>query len=77
MVLHHAKDECPGNTPDSAAALSARLREAGNTSAELVLIQSGAPSGNPCRSGYHTYFEAGSDAARAIDHFMTRHLSST
>lgn len=79
LVLHHENDECVGNTPDHAKRIYARLREAGNTAAELVLINSGTrspDSNNPCRSGYHMYFGAGPDVAKVLDQFMNKHLGS-
>jgi len=77
LVLHHENDECPGNTPNHARNKFAKLRESGNTDAELVMIKTGSRSpdnNNSCRSGYHMYFGAGSDAAGAIDQFMSKHL---
>jgi alpha/beta hydrolase family protein len=78
LVLHHENDGCAGNTPDYAKRIHTKLREAGNRAAELVLINSGAPSpnGNPCRSGYHMYFGAGPEVAKVLDQFMNKHLVS-
>jgi pimeloyl-ACP methyl ester carboxylesterase len=77
LVLHHEQDECVGNTPGYARRLHARLREAGNTAAELVLVNSGTPSsGNPCRSSYHMYSGAGPEVAKVLDQFINRHLGS-
>lgn len=77
LVLHHENDECVGNTPGNAKKIHARLSEAGNTAADLVLIQTGTrspDSNNPCRSGYHMYFGAGADVAKVLDQFMNKHL---
>jgi pimeloyl-ACP methyl ester carboxylesterase len=79
LVLHHENDECVGNTPGYARMIHTRLREAGNTAAELVLIKSGTrspDSNNPCRSGYHMYFGAGPDVAKVLDQFMNKNLVS-
>lgn len=79
LVLHHENDECVGNTIGHAKRIHTRLREAGNTAAELVLINSGTrspDSNNPCRSGYHMYSGAGSDVAKVLDQFMNKHLVS-
>ena len=79
LVLHHENDECVGTTPGSAKRIHTRLREAGNTAAELVLIKSGTrspDSNNPCRSGYHMYFGAGPDVAKVLDQFMNKNLVS-
>jgi hypothetical protein len=77
LILHHENDECLGNTADHARKLHSRLREAGNAAAELVLISGGTRTpnnNNACRSGYHMYFGAGADVAKAIDKFAAGHL---
>lgn len=79
LVLHHENDECVGNTPDQAKRIYRKLREAGNTASELVLVTSGTrspDSNDPCRSGYHMYFGAGPDVAKVLDQFMNKHLGS-
>lgn len=79
LVVHHENDECAGNTSASARKVYEKLREAGNTAAELVLIRTGTrspSSNNPCRSGYHMYFGAIADVAKALDQFMGKHLNS-
>lgn len=77
LVLHHENDECVGTTPSNARRTHTRLREAGNTAAELVLIKSSKPStGDPCRSGNHMYFGAGPDVAKVLDQFMNKHSVS-
>ncbi len=77
LVIHHENDECPGNTADAAKKQHSKLREAGNTVAELVLITSGTRTpnnSNGCRSGFHMYFGAGADVAKVLDEYMIRHL---
>jgi hypothetical protein len=77
LVLHHNNDECIGTTPGNAKRIHTKLREAGNTVAELVLINSGtSQGGDSCRSGYHMYFGASPDVIKAIDQFMNKHLAS-
>jgi hypothetical protein len=77
LVLHHENDECPGNTADHARRLHGKLRDAGNSAAELALITTGTRTpnnNNPCRSGYHMYYGAGADVARELDRYMVKHL---
>jgi hypothetical protein len=77
LVIHHENDECPGNTADAAKKQHSKLREAGNTVAELVLITTGTRTpnnSNACRSGFHMYFGAGADVAKVLDEYMVRHL---
>jgi hypothetical protein len=77
LVLHHENDECVGNTPGYAKRIFGRLRDAGNTAAELVMISSGTrtpDNNNPCRSGYHMYYGTGTEVAKVLDGFMSKHL---
>lgn len=77
LIVHHENDECPGSRADHARKLHSRLREAGNSAAELALINGGTRTpnnGNACRSGYHMYYGAGADVAKAIDRFTAPHL---
>jgi dienelactone hydrolase len=77
LVLHHEADACVGNTVGHAKRLVAKLREAGNPSAELVLVSGGSPYGDPCRSGHHMYLDIEPAVARTLDDFMTRHVGAS
>jgi hypothetical protein len=61
--------------------LHGKLREAGNSAAELVLITMAARerpnNNNPCRSGYHMYYGAGADVARPSDKLAASTLALT
>jgi hypothetical protein len=75
LVRHYENDQRVGTTPGHARTVHARLKESGNASTDLVFITGGAPNGgNPCTSGFHMYQGAGSEVARVLDRFMSKHL---
>lgn len=76
LVLHHEADACVGNTVDHARRIVAKLRAAGNSSAELVLVSGGSPHGDPCRSGNHMYLEIEPAVAQVLGTFMSRHTTA-
>lgn len=77
LLLHHEKDECVGNPLSHAQRLQSRLRSSGNSMAELFVVSGGTPAPhNPCRSGYHMYLGAASEAAKGIDQFARRYLQT-
>jgi dienelactone hydrolase len=73
LVLHHENDPCVGNTVAHARRVVSKLRDAGNASAELVLVNGGAAGADPCRSGYHMYVDIEQEVAKVLDAFMTRY----
>jgi hypothetical protein len=76
LVLHHENDGCSGNTVAHAKKISSKLREAGNDTAELVIVSDGYPAtGDPCNSGYHMYSGATNEVALVIDRFVSKHSS--
>jgi dienelactone hydrolase len=77
LLLHHERDECVGNPLSHAQRLQGRLKDSGNPAAELFIVMGGAPAPqDPCRSGYHMYLGAASDAARGIDQFARKYLQT-
>lgn len=76
LVLHHENDPCAGNTVAHARRLVTKLRDAGNASAELVLVNGGSSSPDLCRNGYHMYLDIESDVAKILDAFMSRHSAT-
>lgn len=77
LLIHHEKDECEGNPLSHARRLESRLKSAGNSQTELVVVTGGTPAPqNPCRSGYHMYLGAAPDAAKGIDQFARKYLQA-
>jgi len=57
--------------------LQSRLKDSGNSAVELFVVTGGTPAPqNPCRSGYHMYLGAASEAARGIDQFARKYLQT-
>jgi len=76
LVLHHEADACVGNTVGHAKRIVTKLREAGNPSADLVLVSGGSSYGDPCRNGYHMYLDIEPAVAKVLDAFMSRHSAT-
>jgi dienelactone hydrolase len=76
LVLHHEADQCVGTTVDHAKRIATKLREAGNLSADLVLVNGGSSYGDPCRNGYHMYLDIEPTVAKVLDAFMSRHSAA-
>jgi pimeloyl-ACP methyl ester carboxylesterase len=77
LLLHHEKDECAGNPLSHAQRLQSRLKDSGNSAAELFVVTGGTPAPqNPCRSGYHMYLGVASEAAKWIDQFARKYLQT-
>jgi dienelactone hydrolase len=76
LVLHHEADACIGNTLGHAKRIVTKLHEAGNQSAEFVMVSGGSAHGNPCRSGNHMYLEIEPTVARVLDTFMSRYSAA-
>ena len=76
LVLHHEADPCVGNTVGHAKRIVTKLRDAGNLSADLVLVSGGSSHGDPCRNGYHMYLGIEPEVAKVLDAFMSRHSAT-
>ncbi len=74
LFLHHRNDACSKSAPQRASAAFDDLRSASRSAASFNWIEGGRPEpGNPCASGFHMYFGAELDAAKAIDSFISAH----
>jgi hypothetical protein len=76
LVLHHETDACAGNTVGHATRIVTKLREAGNQSAEFVLVNGGSAYGDPYRNGNHMYLDIEPTVAKVLDTFMSRHSAA-
>jgi len=77
LLLHHETDECVGTPLSHAQRLHSKLRDSGNSAAELFVVKGGtAGPQDPCRSGHHMYLGASSEAAKGIDQFARKHLQA-
>ena len=75
LFLHHAQDDCRHTMPEAARRNHDAVRAFNKAETAYVEITGGQGQAmDPCRSGFHMYFGAGEEAAKAIDDFMARHL---
>ena len=75
LFLHHAQDGCRNTTPEASRRNVEAVRAFNPAETAYVEITGGqAQAMDPCRSGFHMYYGAGEEAAKAIDDFMARHL---
>ena len=75
LFLHHAQDGCRNTTAQAARQNYDQVRSFSRAETSYVDVIGGqAQAMDPCRSGFHMYYGAGEEAARAIDDFMARHL---
>lgn len=77
LVLHHEADPCAGNTVGHARRIVTKLHDAGNLSADLVLVSGGSSHGDSCRNGYHMYLGIEPEVAKVLDAFMSRHSATS
>ena len=72
LFIHHEKDSCPYDDLSSNMNVYKNLKEVNNNKVKYVLIKGGeSEPRNNCTSGYHMYFGAGLEVAKAIDNFIT------
>jgi len=73
LFMHHKQDACPKTTPDASQSIYTKVKEFNKSVTEFAYVTEGrAESGDSCRSGYHMYFDAGEEAARIIDTFISK-----
>jgi hypothetical protein len=73
LFMHHKLDGCSRTFPSAAFENYTRVREFNKAETAFAWIAGGEAEPNDvCRSGFHMYFGAGEEAARAIDGFMSK-----
>lgn len=70
LFLAHHRDGCANATNANSRSVYEDLKRVDRARVEYVLIEGGAPEGEPCRSGYHMFHGAGDEAYKAIDSFI-------
>lgn len=72
LLLAHEKDGCPKSTNSNSLEVFKELRKSSKQKSEYVVLKSGeSESQDPCRSGYHMFFNAHEEAYKAIDRFAS------
>lgn len=72
LFLAHEKDGCRNSTNASSLGVYKDLKQSSKRETEYVLLKSGeSEPQEPCRSGYHMFFNAHEEAYKAIDRFAS------
>ncbi len=75
LFLAHEKDDCPKSTPRNSLQEFEALKKHNTQRTEYVLIKTGSfEPQEPCRSGYHMFFNAHEEVYQAIDRFASEVL---
>ena len=73
LFLHHRQDGCQHTQPSVTLQRHESTKRQNTAPTDYVHVLSGqSEPRDPCRSGFHMYFEAGPEAADRIDEFMAR-----
>jgi len=71
LILHHHQDACRNSTTEASLDLYKDISKLNQAQTSFKEILSGkAKNGDPCRSGYHMYFNAGAEVSKALDTFI-------
>jgi hypothetical protein len=72
LFLAHEKDGCARSTPYNSKMVYEALKKTNSEKTEYVLLKGGeAEADEPCRSGYHMFYGASSEAYKAVDTFAS------
>jgi pimeloyl-ACP methyl ester carboxylesterase len=71
LFLHHESDGCRMTSPGNAKRQYERLTA--NTNTQLIFVQGGTDSGDPCRDGYHMYRGSYEQAEKIIEDFVKKY----
>ena len=73
LFIHHEKDGCTYTKPTASQKNFLKVKEISKFPTEFISVTSGsAESGDPCRSGYHNYFEASDETSKSIELFLLK-----
>ncbi len=74
LFLHHQKDQCASASSEYSMINYERVKRTSANSVDFKWITQGdAQNADPCKSGYHMYFNSGTEASKVIDEFMAKH----
>lgn len=77
LFLHHQSDGCKSTRPGESFEKYKQVKTFTSAEVEYVQIISGeAENRDPCNSGFHMYFNAGTEVSKAIDEFTSKFLSA-
>lgn len=73
LFIHHASDACSATPGSQSHATFERVKEFTKGAIQYTLIKGGeSEARDPCRSGYHMYFNAGTEPSLVIDEFIKK-----
>jgi hypothetical protein len=71
LFIHHEKDACIHTSPSASFFNYQKVKEFTKSDVEYIAITSGEPEPrDPCRSGYHLYYNAGPELSKKLDTFL-------
>jgi len=74
LFIHHQYDACINTKPSESLLNSQKVKEFTKSDVQYITISSGeSESRDPCRSGYHMYFNAGAELSKSIDLFLGKY----
>ena len=77
LFVHHEKDGCINTRPSESLLNYQKVKEFTKSDVQYVYIASGESEPNdPCRSGYHMYFNAGAEFSKVMDAFIGKYYNS-
>ena len=73
LFIHHEKDGCFHTKPTASQKNFQKVKDISKFPTEYIYVTSGsAEPKDPCRSGYHMYFDASEEAAKGIESFLLK-----
>ena len=74
LFIHHEKDACINTRPTESLLNFQKIKEFAQSDVQYITILSGESEPNdPCRSGYHMYYNAGPELSKALDNFLSKY----
>jgi len=73
LFIHHQKDQCSSASSDYSMINYQRIKSSSRKVTDFKWITGGeAENADPCKSGYHMYFNSGHEASKIIDQFILK-----
>jgi hypothetical protein len=73
LFIHHEKDACSYTPANASFKNFQKVKEINKFPTEFIYVTAGsAEPRDPCRSGYHMYFEASDEASKSIESFLLK-----
>ena len=73
LFIHHEKDACSYTPANASFKNYQKVKEINKFPTEFIYVTAGsAEPRDPCRSGYHMYFEASDEASKSIESFLLK-----